>query len=181
MTVQRLSAQSVKIQLSAEELAVFLHDAAAAPDSPQMLQLISFMLAKAELASGIPFTSLPVTVELLNGEDGSLSVYFTVQTAEEPSCKRSRTVRTAAGFSDRGTLKTCCALLRQQSDAILGSQLYQYRRQWILSLKLKREKASAVHHLLLEYGRPFRLSAMNRARLSEYGSCLLEKDAVQLI
>ena len=67
MTVNRLSAQSVKVQLTADELTVFLYDPAQPPDSPQMLRLISFMLAKAELASGIPFSSLPVTVEQMCG------------------------------------------------------------------------------------------------------------------
>lgn len=181
MTVNRLSAQSVKVQLTADELTVFLYDPAQPPDSPQMLRLISFMLAKAELASGIPFSSLPVTVELLTANDGSLSAYFTVQTEQPQPKKQPKTVRLAAKFPDRSTLQRCCSLLRQQKEAILSSMLYEYRRQWILSLKLKRERAMPVHHVLLEYGKPFRLSPLNRARLSEYGSCIYEKDAVELI
>ena len=181
MTVQQLSAQSVKVQLTADELTVFLYDPDAPPDSPQMMRLISFMLSKAELASGIPLTSLPVTVELLTATDGSLSAYFTVQSEPVPRQKPPKTVYLAARFADRNTLKRCCTLLRAQQEAILSSRLYEYRRQFVLSVKLKRSGAMQVHHLLLEYGRPFRLSPLNRARLSEYGSCIFEQDAVQCI
>lgn len=181
MTVQQLSAQSVKVQLTADELTVFLYNPDAPPDSPQVLRLISFMLAKAELATGIPFTAVPVTVELLTARDGSLSAYFTVQDHAAPEQKQAKAVRIAARFPDRGTLKRCCCLLRAQQDAILSSRLYEYRRQFILTLKLKRTGAMPVQHLLSEYGRPFRLSPLNRARLSEYGSCLCEQDAVRLI
>ena len=180
MTVQRLSAQSVKVQLTADELTVFLYDPDAPPDSPQVLRLISFMLSKAELATGIPFSALPVTVELLTAGDGSLSAYFTAQSTPAPQQRPPKTVRLAARFSDRSTLKHCCCLLREKQDAILSSRLYEYRRQFILTLKLKRTGAMPVQHLLSEYGRPFRLSPLNRARLSEYGSCLCEQDAVQV-
>lgn len=178
MTVQQLSAQSVKVQLTADELTVFLYDPDAPPDSPQVLRLISFMLSKAELATGIPFTEHPVTVELLTARDGSLSAYFTLQSA--PAKKQPKTVRLAARFTDRSTLKSCCRLLREKQDAILSSRLYEYRCQFILTLNLRRAGAVPVQHLLSEYGRPFRLSPLNRARLSEYGSCLCEQDAVRV-
>ncbi|MBP0968405.1 MAG: adaptor protein MecA [Oscillospiraceae bacterium] len=181
MTVQRLSAQSVKVQLTADELTVFLYDPDAPPDSPQMMRLISFMLSRAELASGIPLTEMPVTVELLTAADGSLSAYFTVQSEPEKKQKPPKTVRFAARFSDRSTLKRCCVLLRARQEAILSSKLYEYRRQYVLTVRLKRSGAMQVHHLLLEYGRPFRMSALNRARLAEYGSCIFEQDAVQCI
>ncbi len=180
MTVQQLSAQSVKVQLTADELTVFLYDPDAPPDSPQVLRLISFMLSKAELATGIPFTAHPVTVELLTARDGSLSAYFTVQSAPAEKPKQAKTVRLAARFPDRSTLKSCCRLLREKQDAIISSRLYEYRCQFILTLKLRRAGAATVQHLLSEYGRPFRLSPLNRARLSEYGSCLCEQDAVRV-
>ena len=178
MTVQQLSAQSVKVQLTADELTVFLYDPDAPPDSPQVLRLVSFMLSKAELATGIPFTALPVTVELLTARDGSLSAYFTVQSEPAPKSKPAKTICAAARFPDRSTLKRCCGLLREQQDAIISSRLYEYRRQYVLSLKLKRTGAMPVQHLLSEYGRPFRLSPLNRARLSEYGSCICEQNAL---
>ena len=180
MTVQLLSAGSVKVQLSADEINVLLPAAARTPESPQMLRLISFMLEKAEAASGIPFSELPVTVELLSAADGSLAAYFTAKLPPEPSAKNQRgIVRMAARFESGEPLRNCCKLLNADAGAIRNSLLYQYRQQLVLFLKIRREKASCIHHLLAEHGSPYRLSALNRARLSEYGKCLIEKDAVQ--
>ena len=180
MTVHRLSAQSVKVQLSADELKLFLPDSTPNPDSPQMLRLISFMLTRAEASSGIPFSSLPVTVEMLAAPEGGLTVYFTAQTLPDTASGNghSKTTRLAARFPDESALHTCCTQLHRQQSEILNSALYRYRTSWILTLKAKRRSASRLHHLLLEYGTPFRLSSINRARLSEYGECLYEKDAV---
>lgn len=183
MTVQRLSAQSVKVQLSAEELHVFLPEEIRTPDSPQMLRLISFMLAKAELASGIAFSSLPVTVELLIPQEGGLVVYFTVSEEQpqkkNPPVRQSGIIRLAAKFTERDALRQCCTLLDKEAASIRSSILFRYKNHWILTLKLKRDHASAIHHILLEHGKPYRLSALNRARLNEYGTCIYEQDAVR--
>ena len=179
MTVERLSAYSVKVQLSADEMRVFLPDEPPVPDSPQMMRMLSFMLAKAEAVSGIAFSSLPVTVELLTAQDGSLSAYFSVQEQKtERKNAKPRIIRLAAQFSDRELLRACCTLLQKEQYGIRSSMLYRLQTAYILTLKLRRSRASAVHHMLLEYGRPFRLSAMNRARLSEYGICIFQQDAV---
>ena len=53
MTVHRLSARSVKVILSAEELQFFVTEPDAAPDSPQMMRLLAVMLTQAERVSGI--------------------------------------------------------------------------------------------------------------------------------
>ena len=180
MTVNRLSAQSAKVQLSPEELRIFLTAPDDHPESPQMLRLISFLLLKAESVTGIPFSALPVTVELLRTQDGGLAAYFTAQThAAEKSASGS--VRIAARFSDRKTLVQCCKLLRKEQDAVLKSRLHRYRTFLIIELKCSRAHAGAVRHLLLEFGTPFRMSAMNRAKLAEYGDCICETDAVAKI
>ena len=180
MTVQRLSAYSVKVQLSAEELRVFMPDEPRTPDSPQMLRMLSFMLAKAESVSGIAFSALPVTVEVISAQDGSLAVYFSV--AEESKLpapeQHQRVIRIAARFTDSALLRQCCTLLEKEQPNSRSSVLYRYQTVWILTLKLRRLHASLIRHILLEYGKPFRLSAMNRARLSEYGVCIFNQDAV---
>ncbi|MBR4199740.1 MAG: adaptor protein MecA [Oscillospiraceae bacterium] len=180
MTVQRLSAGSVKVQLSADELNVLLPESARTPESPQMLRLISFMLEKAEAASGIPFSSLPVTVELLTAADGSLAAYFTAQMPAVPQKKHEpKIVRLAARFSADEPLRQCCILLYDEADALRNSMLYRYQQQFVLYLKVKREKSACIRHILAEHGSAYRMSVLNRARLSEYGRCLIEKDAVQ--
>ena len=177
MTVNRLSAQSAKVQLKADELRIFLTTPEDPAESPQMLRLISFLLLQAESATGIPFSSVPVTVELLRTQDGGLAGYFTVQeTAAEPHT--SGVLRMAARFPDQSTLKQCCQIMQQKQNAILTSRLYRYRKSLVLELKSRQQQAGWLHHLLLEYGSPFRLSAMNRARLTEYGSCIYESNAV---
>ena len=114
MTVQRLSAYSVKVQLSAEELRVFMPDEPRTPDSPQMLRMLSFMLAKAESVSGIAFSALPVTVEVISAQDGSLAVYFSV--AEESKLpapeQHQRVIRIAARFTDSALLRQCCMCIQ---------------------------------------------------------------------
>ena len=181
MTIQRLSAYSVKVSLSAEELRVFCPDEGWSPESPQTAGMLSFLLAKAEAVSGIAFSALPVTAELICAKDGSLAVYFTVQ--EQPAAQQSKkhSVRLAARFSDPEALRACCIQLEKQQKAVRSSMLFRYHREWILSLRLRREGTTAVRHILLEYGSPYRLSALNKARLAEYGSCVFSQDAVRRI
>ncbi|MBR6107789.1 MAG: adaptor protein MecA [Oscillospiraceae bacterium] len=183
MTVQRLSAQSVKVQLSADELRLFLPETDAGNESPQMLRLISFMLAKAEAASGIAFSELPVTVELLTAPQGGLAAYFTVQVppGAVPGGGQLRAVRIAARFSGDDALYRCCRQLAQHSSELQASALYRFREGYVLVLKLKHSHTGSLHHILMEFGRPFRLSLLNRARLAEYGTCLSEQDAVAAV
>lgn len=183
MTVQRLSAQSVKVQLSADELRLFLPDTESGSESPQMMRLISFMLTKAETASGIPFSALPVTVELLTAPQGGLIAYFTAQALPGADSRsgQPRSERIAARFGSDEELSRCCMLLARRRSALLSSALYRFRSGYILLLKIKRSHADGLHHMLYEYGRPFRLSVLNRARLAEFGTCLCEKDAVAAV
>lgn len=180
MTVQRLSASAVKVQISADELHIFLPDDPQDPDSPQMLRMLSFMLEKAEAVSGIAFSSQPVTVELLRIQDGGLAVYFSVRTdRSEQKPAKPHIIRLAAQFAEPDMLRQCCKLLKNEQENIRSSVLYQYQAQWILTLKLKQQiRVSAIHHILLEYGKPFRLSALNRARLAEYGIRIFDQNAV---
>lgn len=182
MTVTRLSACAVKVHLTAEELHSFLPEEIPAAESPQMLRLLSFMLMHAEAGSGIRFSALPVTVELLTGSDGSLTAYFTAQLPSASAARKANAkhIRLAASFSDDKPLIACCKQLNVIAQ-ISNSALYQYGGQWILTLKLKRESAAHAHHILLEYGAPFRSSAVNKARLAEYGSCIYAENAVSSV
>ena len=183
MTVIRLSAQSVKVQLTADERKLFLTEPAAESESPQMLLLIAFMLNRAEAASGIPFSELPVTVELLTSPQGGLIAYFTAQPQPKAftGSRHIRISRIAAQFGEEAVLQSCCTQLNRRSKDILSSMLYRYKSSFVLTLRLRRGCAAALHHVLLEYGTPFRLSALNRARLTEYGTCLCEKNAVETV
>lgn len=182
MTIHRLSASSVKVQLSAEEMRVFLPEEQRTPDSPQVLRMLSFLMAKAEAVSGIAFSAKPVTVELMTAQDGSLAAYFTVQ-EQPPETKagKQRTIRLAARFAGCEQLLACCKLLKSEQNAIRSSVLYKVKAQWILTVKLRHTRAAAIRHILLEYGSPYRLTAINRARLSEYAVCICDQDAVQQI
>ncbi len=180
MTVTRLSASAAKVQLTAEELHGFLPETPQASDSPQMLRLLSFMLLHAEAGSGIRFSALPVTVELLRGSDGSLTAFFTAQlpASAKPGTKA---VRLAAAFTDRDTLIYCCKQLASVYDRIPSAALYEYGRHYVLTLKLKRKASAHAHHILREYGAPFRCSGINKARLAEFGTCIHAENAVQEI
>ncbi len=184
MTVHRLSAQSVKVQLSADELKLFLSEPVfSGAASPRLMRLIALLLAKAEASTGIPFSALPVTVELLALPQGGMAVYFTVQRnpMQKGGSARKKATRIAAQFAEYSALRTCCMQLSHRADAILNSSLYRCNTAWILTLKLRRGSSAGLHRLLLEYGAPYRLTAVNRAKLSEYGTCLYERDAVSAV
>lgn len=180
MTIQQLSAQAVKIQLTAEELHHLLRQNELNGDSPRLPDLIAFLLVQAEFASQIPFSQSAVQVELMQDSTGGLTVYFS---AEPRSAHKSggRTVRLGARFPDYAALRACCQKLRDEESVILSSSLYRYRGEHVLLLRLVRTGAALPHHLLLEYGHPFRLSPMNRARLTENGSLIYPNDAVQTV
>ena len=176
MTIQRLSAESVKIQLSAAELKPVLEDAAGNADSPQMLRLISALLRKAEEMFAIPFSAHPVTVELLAAPDGGLEVYLTMQ-RPLPERPPSGTIRLSARFRERDTLRRCCIHL-MQGGGITQSMLYRHADCYVLSLRVKRGNAARIRHILTEFGMLYPLSAVNRARLAEFGRVLVQQDAV---
>ena len=179
MTVTRLSACAVKVQLTAEELHRLLPEDVTSADSQQVLRLLSILLVHAEACSGIRFSALPVTVELLAGSDNSLTVYFT---AKLPKPKRkAKTIRLAARFSEYDVLSACCRQLIRSEARFSNSELYRCGSHWILTLKLNREYAQQVHHILLEYGKPYRSSTINKARLAEYGNCIHSEDAIRSI
>lgn len=183
MTINQLSAQSVKVQLTADELRMFLPEKEQDTDSPQMLRLISMLLMKAEHYSAIPFSELPVTVELLGAPDGGLVAYFTAQlpqdTAKRGRAKNAR--KLAAEFSDTGDLRACCVRLCMYNEALSASVLYRYHGCYILILRLKHGKSELPRHLMLEYGRPYRLTGITSARLEEYGRLICGEDAVEAV
>lgn len=182
MTIQQLSAQAVRVQLTAQELHRYVSKKPPAADAPGWLPLIAWLLRQAEAASGIPFSGNAVAVELIPDAHGGITVYFSLHrsTRQMPGSP-GRSVRLAARFPDLRTLSACCRRLAEESAVIAGSRLYRCQGEYILMLRMLRTGAAMPHHLLLEYGAPFRLSAMNRARLSEHGECIYDRDAVQSV
>lgn len=183
MTLEQLSAQTVKIQLSLTELKVFLHDTQDMdPNSPQMLRLISFLLAKSELYCEIPFSEGQVTVELLSASDGGLIFYFTCcQENQKQQKKTNNTVWIASVFSAYEELHECCRQLQMQNIRQADSRLYQMPQRYVLLLHPSGKTAVICHHLLAEYGTTIPYSGLLRAKLEEHGKCLYEKNAVSKI
>ncbi len=181
MTIQRLSAESVKIQLSAEELKPVMTAQEGGADSPQMLRLISALLRKAEEMFAIPFSENPVTVELFAAPEGGLVIYLTAQhpdlQGDHPQ-PQSGSLRISACFRERDHLRRCCTHLLRQSSGITQSILYRYAGSHVLYLRVRRGIAPRVKHILTEFGLLFPLSAVNRARLTEFGKIILPQNAV---
>jgi hypothetical protein len=168
MTVHQLSAACVKVQVTAEEYQVY------AAREEGMLRLIAQMLSQAERISRIPFSRMPVTAELRSMPDGGLSAYFSVQTV-----RPQRTHWLAARFPAVCDAAQCCRQLLPLNGEIMQSMLYQDTAGCVLTLKAPRTGSAAVRHILLEYGRPFRLTQIARARLNEYGTVLHAEHAVE--
>ena len=178
MTIQQLSDRSVKVQLPAEEAYRLLHNGADAKGSGQLYWLMICLMIQAEKVCGIPFSSSKVAAELMQDSKGGLTAYFSAESLRIQN-RESRAVRLAAVFPDRDTLRICCRQLFSEKAVILRSALYKYRGCWILTLRLIRTGAVQPYHLLLEYGTLFRMTPVNRARLTEFGRCLLRSKAVE--
>ncbi len=187
MTMEQLSAYTVKIQLAQEELPLLLPQGTYSSDSEPVLQMISFLSARAEAVTGIPFTRQPVTAELMSAADGGLILWLTAIDHSKPlpknpaKSKAPKTKRIAAAFSDRIRLQDCCKVLRHSFPQIPASRLYQLKQQWILLLQIHTRNESCCRHILQEYGRAYPNSALRLAQLEEYGICLHAHDAVARI
>lgn len=183
MTMEQLSMQTVKVQLSPTELQVFLHDTQDIdPNSPQMLRLISFLLAKSELYCEIPFSKTQVTVELLPASDGGLIFYFTC--CEEADTKpryHGKHIRLAGKFCQYSDLRECCRQILQNGIRCSDSSLYQISGSWILLLHLAGKYSGMAKHLLLEFGTLLPFSTLLRAGLEEHGTCIHRKQAAAKI
>ncbi len=177
MTIQQLSAQTVKVQISQDELHQMLGADAPQQDSGRFLSMIAVMLTQAELVSRIPFSAHPVTAEMLKGPEGGLTVYFSLTPQKQHAGKK--TASFAALFPDEQAAAKCCKRLMSEQSVIIQSSCHLLDHAWILSVKAVRTGASCLRHILLEYGQPFRMSRMNRARLSEYGTPVCINQAVQ--
>ena len=176
MTVQQLSPRAAKIQLTAEELGTVF--AQGSPVQVGLLRLIPALLAQAESVCGIPFTQKPVAVEMLPAGDGGIAVYLSLR--EENRRQPKKALRIAARFPEQSHLCACC---RQLSGCrgILESSLYSYRAGLVLLLTLRRKNAAPPRMVLGEYGTPYLPGAVGLARMEEYGTCLIRKNAVQTI
>ena len=171
MTIHQLSAACVKVQVTAEEYQLY------ADAQEGMLRLIAQMLSQAERISRIPFSQMPITAELLSMPDGGFSAYFSVDPASPPV----RTHWLAARFPAVSEAALCCRQLLPMQDAILQSMLYRDAAGYVLSVKAPRKTSAAVRHILLEYGRPLRLTQIARARLNEYGTVIHASHAVEAL
>ena len=187
MTMEQLSAYTVKIQLSQEELPLLLPQGTYSSDSEPVLHMISFLLTRAEAFTGIPFTQQQVTAELLSASDGGLILYLTAMDHSPPMPKKAagykphKTKRIAAAFVDRIPLQQCCTVLQHSLPQIPASRLYQLQQQWILLLQIHTQNESCCKHILQEYGRLYPHSPLQLAQLDEYGICLHPHNAVARI
>ena len=173
MVIEKLSEQAVKCRISGAELVQLRRQGG--NDLPA---LVVPLLRHAEAVSGIPFSRFPVAVELLAEANGGMAVYFSLCPPRRKARNR-RTVRLAAVFTDRAALHACAVQLRKNESIILRSEAFLLENSRVLCLKLTRTGASAVHHILLEYGKPYRLSAVSLARLKEHGRCMYAENAVR--
>ena len=176
MVIEKLSDKTAKIRLNQQELDQLRSQLKA--KTVCMQQILTVLMEQAERAIGIPFSQNPVTVELLTDAAGGIALYFSVM-SRKPKRENRRTVRLAAAFPNRTAVSQCCQQLSRNQNLILRSEAYTMEREWILSVKMIRTGAAVLHHILLEYGRPYRLTPVGMARLSENGECQYAENAVR--
>lgn len=175
MTIQKLSPESVKIHLSTEEMRSALHHQSGG--SNRMTKLIGTLMYQAESKSRIPFSQSQVSVELLTDNQGGMNVYFSLVRKNEGSGKKGK-IHIAASFSDHAVLAQCCRRMMNERVSLKKSTIYQCENVWIIVLTVDKNSASYPYHMLMEYGRPYRMTSVNRARLSENSICLFKDHAV---
>ena len=176
MVIEKLSAQTAKIRLTKQELAHIREEMQTR--TVWLPQVAAVLMQQAETAVGIPFSQNPVAVELLSDTEGGAAVYFSIL-RQEPVRGNRRTVRLAARFPDRTSASKCASQLIRNQNLILRSEAYTMNNEWILCLKMIRSGASVLHHALLEYGKPYRLTPVSSSRLLEYGTCQYAENAVR--
>ncbi len=176
MVIEKLSAQTAKIKLTGQELACIREEMQA--ESVWLPKVAAVLMQQAEIAVGIPFSQNPVAVELLSDAEGGAAVYFSIL-RREPVRENRRTVRLAARFPDRASASMCAGQLLRNQNFILRSEAYTLGREWILCVKMIRSGASVLHHVLLEYGKPYRLTPVSLSRLTEHGVCQYADNAVR--
>ena len=179
MTMEQLSEHSVKIQLSDSEMKVFLQgDDGTNPNSPQMMRLIAFLIAKAELFCDIPFSQGKVAVEQLPALDGGVVYYFTsVHDSISQKSILPKYVHLAAAFDEYENLRSFCQLIKVQQIPLIDSSLFQAAHVWYFFMLSIRKNAEKQKHLLMEYGLPISDSHVLRAWLDEHGTCIYPKNA----
>lgn len=177
MTIEQLSADTVKIELSAEELSLPYHNVVSHPADDPMQQLLLFLIQRAEVFSGIPFCSRQVTAELLPTVENGMIVYLT---ASKPRPKENHT-QAAAVFADMHTLKACCRALRPYLSPQSHSSLYEAAGGRLLVLSHLTTAHRAPQHLLREYATLLPVTKRNLARLEEYGHCICKHNAIAAI
>ncbi|MDD5947956.1 MAG: adaptor protein MecA [Oscillospiraceae bacterium] len=176
MTMEQLSADTVKIELAAEELSMLDTAAREHADDPTQ-QLLLFLIQRAEVFSGIPFCSRQVTAELLPTVENGMIVYLT---AQPPKPKTNHT-RAAAVFADAHTLKDCCRALQPYVSTQTRSSLYDTARGKLLVLSHLMQQHRAAEHLLREYATLQPVTRCTLAQLEEYGHCIFKRDAIAAI
>lgn len=176
MTIEQLSADTVKIELVAEELSMLDRAAREQADDP-MQQLLLFLIQRAEVFSGIPFCSRQVTAELLPTVENGMIVYLT---AQQPKPKANHT-QAAALFADTHALKACCRALQPYLSAQTQSSLYDTAGGKLLVLSHLTPEHRAPQHLLREYATLQPVTKCTLAQLEEYGHCICKGDAIATI
>lgn len=181
MTMEQLSAYTVKIQVAPEELLMLLPPEEAGQSGEPMQRMLLFLLTRAEAFSGIPFRSSRVTAELLPTQEGGAIIYLTAKQTRAPRYAVRASSRAAALFADEPTLRRCCGALKPHLKQDTLSSLYRVTRGWLLVLRRLPAGSKAARHLLREFGTPCVMSPQALARLEEYGECLCRHNAVAWI
>ncbi len=176
MTFEQLSADTVKIELLAEELSVFDRAARESTDDP-LQHLLLFLIQRAEGFSGIPFCSRQVTAELLPTGENGMIVYLTAQQQKQNAHQR----QAAAVFTDEATLRACCKALKPYLTPQTQSSLYETAGGTLLVLTHLPQGNRTVQHLLREYAALQPVTKQTLARLEEYGHCIRKRGAIAAI
>ena len=135
MTMEQLSASTVKIQIEQEELPLLLPRDDTKDSAASLQRMLLFLLTRAESFSGIPFCSSKVTAELLSTPEGGAIVYLTAKGIRRPNAAVRAYSRIGAVFADAQTLRVCCNALLPCLAEETRSSLYRVKHGTLLVLE----------------------------------------------
>lgn len=182
MTIKQISASTIKVSLSAEELASY-HVAFGILDNdePETRRLFSSLLTEIEAVCGRTLKSERLFVEAFARGDGGCLLYLSVleESKDDSSDSESGLLLLKADSDQLQSLSLLgIEILNRSTEA---SALYENGDCYCLVLRPKAEESRRLEQFLREFGSVYRGNSLLCAYTVEHCPCLIPKEAVKAL
>ncbi len=181
MTIQQISASTVKIRLSAGELAAYqVTFSMLGNASPETLAMLAVLISRAEAESTVSLRDSRIFVEAFACEDGSCLLYLSAvpKSAAERSGSRQAADVVLCEFTEAAVLCDCCRRCLHAPVRIRRSACYQQNGVYRLVLRIRQEDRAQAERILGEYGHVLPATSLLLSLTLEHFACLCTGSAV---